>query len=251
MVLPIGFFAPLPLPMMIPFMGIQSAVMAEQFGTMFQYGKRRISAMSNEEFNALTPQLLQERMTTQIQDMIPEMKEQIKAMQPLVELILKEFGAYVTIAGKVILETAVGGVDEIAHTLGTHIHDAPTAETDAETALAEGKFQPPIEGTSGEPAIQPTTETVYEPVPIPVTTIDPSKTEQDNAKAEILRVNKLVEYWGAKHKTYMGQLALRPDLKTNESWMFYHSDAMGNEIYHVKLLYQLRKAFFDKYGYWN
>ncbi len=53
MPLPIGFFMPLPLPLMIPFMMWQSAAMADGFGTFFQYGKRRISAMSNEEFNAL------------------------------------------------------------------------------------------------------------------------------------------------------------------------------------------------------
>ncbi len=105
MVLPIGFFAPLPLPMMIPFMGIQSAVMAEQFGTLFQYGKRRISAMSNEEFNKLTPQMLQERMTRQIEGMIPEMEKQIQAMAPLVKIILREFGTYIRLAGEEIVGT--------------------------------------------------------------------------------------------------------------------------------------------------
>jgi len=98
MSLPIGFFAPLPLPMMIPFMGIQSAVMAEQFGTMFQYGKRRISAMSNEEFNQLTFEKLQSEMTKQIKGMIPEMQNQIKAMQPMVKMIIEEFASYIKLA---------------------------------------------------------------------------------------------------------------------------------------------------------
>ncbi len=104
----IGFFALLPLPMMIPFMGIQSAVMAEQFGTMFQYGKRRISAMSNEEFNALTPEILQKRMTEQITAMIPEMQKQIQAMTPLVKIILETFGSYITEAGDVLAHTIAG-----------------------------------------------------------------------------------------------------------------------------------------------
>ncbi len=107
MSLPIGFFAPLPLPMMIPFMGIQSAVMAEQFGTLFQYGKRRISAMSNEEFNKLTPEMLQERMTKQLEGMIPEMGEQIKAMRPMVELIIKEFANYILLATQAVQEISV------------------------------------------------------------------------------------------------------------------------------------------------
>ncbi len=114
MVLPIGFFAPLPLPMMIPFMGIQSAVMAEQFGTMFQYGKRRISAMSNEEFNALTPEKLQQRMTTQLEGMVPEMEKQIQAMRPLIAIILREFGSYIGEAADA-MSHAIGGPHLIPH----------------------------------------------------------------------------------------------------------------------------------------
>ncbi len=112
MSLPIGFFAPLPLPMMIPFMGIQSAVMAEQFGTMFQYGKRRISAMSNEQFNELTFEKLQSEMTKQLEGMIPEMKKQIQAMQPLVEHIIHEFGNYLRLAGKEVLNIVESGITE-------------------------------------------------------------------------------------------------------------------------------------------
>ncbi len=54
MVLPVSGFLPVPLPMMIPFMGAQSLVIGKMFGVGFQYGKRKISAMSNEEFNKLT-----------------------------------------------------------------------------------------------------------------------------------------------------------------------------------------------------
>ncbi len=36
-------------------MAMQSGAMALEFGTYFQYGKRRISAMDNDEFNALKP----------------------------------------------------------------------------------------------------------------------------------------------------------------------------------------------------
>ncbi len=112
MVLPIGFFAPLPLPMMIPFMGIQSAVMAEQFGTLFQYGKRRISAMSNEEFNKLTWADLQDKMNKQITELTKvggTMEQQIQAMRPMTEIIIKEFLAYLTAAGEAINPFSEGG----------------------------------------------------------------------------------------------------------------------------------------------
>ncbi len=91
MVLPIGFFMPLPLAMMIPFMGIQSAVMAKQFGENFQYGKRRISAMSNEEFNKLTPVELLKQNTAEIKAMIPTMKESIINMNDFQQFLVKEF----------------------------------------------------------------------------------------------------------------------------------------------------------------
>ncbi len=85
-----SLFMPLPLAMMIPFMGAQSAVMAKQFGENFQYGKRRISAMSNEEFNALTPQKLSERTRQELKDMIPSMQDSITDMRIFQEFIIKE-----------------------------------------------------------------------------------------------------------------------------------------------------------------
>ncbi len=87
----IGFFMPLPLAMMIPFMGIQSAVMAKQFGENFQYGKRRISAMSNEEFNKLTPTLLMQRANEELKDMIPSMKSSIVEMRDFQTFLIGEF----------------------------------------------------------------------------------------------------------------------------------------------------------------
>ncbi len=91
MVLPVGFFMPLPLAMMIPFMGIQSAVMAKQFGENFQFGKRRISAMSNDEFNKLTPKIIMQNANTELAAMIPDMKQSIASMNEFQTFIIKEF----------------------------------------------------------------------------------------------------------------------------------------------------------------
>ncbi len=133
MSLPIGFFAPLPLPMMIPFMGMQSAVMAEQFGTMFQYGKRRISAMSNDEFNALTPAKIQFDLTKQLQLMIPEMEAQIQSMRPLVSVIIREFASYIGDATRAILAGGEGGFQQ---TTGTTL--APTNVPSTGAAYIQG-----------------------------------------------------------------------------------------------------------------
>ncbi len=56
----IGGFSPLPLGIMIPFMEAQSAALAYAFGLNYQASKRKIASLSNEEFNALTPEKLQE-----------------------------------------------------------------------------------------------------------------------------------------------------------------------------------------------
>jgi len=82
---------PLPLALMIPFMGIQSAVMAKQFGENFQYGKRRISAMDNKEFNALTPKKLQENANAELKAMIPSMQQSLTDMREFQVFVIKEF----------------------------------------------------------------------------------------------------------------------------------------------------------------
>ncbi len=72
-------------------MGIQSAVMAKQFGENFQYGKRRISAMDNDEFNKLTPKILMSNANRELTEMMPEMKESIIQMQEFQIFLVKEF----------------------------------------------------------------------------------------------------------------------------------------------------------------
>ncbi len=106
-VLPIGFFAPLPLAIMIPFMAAQSFAMGQAFGTSFQYGKRKISSMSNEEFNATSPLILHNDIQSDVRAMIPSMNQsfdrmekfQIEIIQSMLDTILlglKTFGDWIT-----------------------------------------------------------------------------------------------------------------------------------------------------------
>jgi len=55
----IGGFSPMPLGIMAPFMAYQSATMAYAFGLNYEFGKRKIKSMSNEEFNSLSPEKLE------------------------------------------------------------------------------------------------------------------------------------------------------------------------------------------------
>lgn len=84
----IGLFAPLPLAIMIPFMAAQSAAIGQAFGTHFQYAKRKISSMSNEEFNKLTPTQLVEDLTADIRGMIPSVTRSFDDMEKLQTIII-------------------------------------------------------------------------------------------------------------------------------------------------------------------
>jgi len=102
MVLPVSGFLPVPLPMMIPFMGAQSLVIGKMFGEGFQYGKRKISAMPNEEFNKLSFEDLMSNARNEIKASIPTMQQAMNDMQPMVATVVHEFIDYL----KLVLEAA-------------------------------------------------------------------------------------------------------------------------------------------------
>ncbi len=59
-------------------MAAQSMIMGDAFGRSFQYGKRKISAMSNEEFNALDTKSLVSEMTTMYKEITPNLIQMMK-----------------------------------------------------------------------------------------------------------------------------------------------------------------------------
>ncbi len=108
-VLPIGFFAPLPLAIMIPFMAAQSFAMGHAFGTSFQYGKRKISSMSNEEFNALSATDLHGVLQADIRGMIPSMNQSFQRMEDFQIDIIKSMANVILKAGEQFLGLLTGG----------------------------------------------------------------------------------------------------------------------------------------------
>ncbi len=76
--------------MMIPFMGAQSLVLGKAFGEGFQYGKRRISALPNEEFNKLTPSDIAVNSRKELSEMIPSLQASIGDMRQFQTFIVKE-----------------------------------------------------------------------------------------------------------------------------------------------------------------
>ncbi len=120
MVLPVSGFLPVPLPMMIPFMGAQSLVIGKMFGEGFQYGKRKISAMPNEEFNKLTFEGMMSNARKEMIASIPTMQAALKDMTPLVSTIIQEFTAYLSEVIKAVPESADTIVNQVAHQLFPH-----------------------------------------------------------------------------------------------------------------------------------
>ncbi len=108
----IGFFAPFPLALMIPFMAGQSLAMGEAFGKGFQYGKRKISSMSNEEFNALDFKGLSESLATDYRVMIPSLEKSIRASDVLQRAVFDAFGDIIGTIPDVVknfMQSSTGG----------------------------------------------------------------------------------------------------------------------------------------------
>ncbi len=86
-------------------MAAQSFAMGQAFGTSFQYGKRKISSLSNDEFNALSATRLHDDLQADVRAMIPSMNQsfdrmekfQIEIIQSMLDtfvLALQEFGKF-------------------------------------------------------------------------------------------------------------------------------------------------------------
>ncbi len=105
MSLPISGFTAVPNPQMLSYMMSQSWIMMYAAGGAWQYGKRRISAMSNQEFNALTPINLLKEHTTMLREAIPSIQESLNDMTPLIKTLMEQFGDFIHEALKAIPQT--------------------------------------------------------------------------------------------------------------------------------------------------
>ncbi len=82
----------------------QSLAMGEAFGKGFQYGKRKISSMSNEEFNALNFKGLSESIATDYQVMIPSLQQSIRASDRLQSEVFQALGKVILDIPREILD---------------------------------------------------------------------------------------------------------------------------------------------------
>jgi len=141
---------PIPLAMMMPFMAAQSMLMGDAFGKGFQFGKRKISAMSNEEFNALQMTAMVTDMQTEFKGLIPTLNQSIIDSKEVQNTIISEM---IKIVPEFLKFLTLGTADTAAHLLKTHVgHDV------IQPAPTQGPIQPaPIITSRREPT--PTTVT--------------------------------------------------------------------------------------------
>ncbi len=103
---PISGFTAIPNPQMLAFMGAQSFIMMYQAGEGWQYGKRKISAMSNEEFNKLTPNMVLEKQAIVLRQALPTIQKSMDDMTPMISTIIAQYGDFIREAIKALPELA-------------------------------------------------------------------------------------------------------------------------------------------------
>ncbi len=92
---PISGFTAVPNPQMLAFMPIQSYLMMYFAGSAWQFGKRKISAKSNEEFNKLTMKTLLEEHTMELKSVIPTLEKSLNDVTPLVSVLIEQYGDFI------------------------------------------------------------------------------------------------------------------------------------------------------------
>ncbi len=114
-------------------MPIQSYLMMYFAGSGWQYGKRKISAMSNEEFNKLTPERLLEQHSDELKRVMPTLEKTLNDVTPLIKILVEQYGDFIKEAIAAVpqaLQNIIGGGGEfqnIPTTSGTGLGPAQTA----------------------------------------------------------------------------------------------------------------------------
>ncbi len=84
-------FQPIPNAVMIPFMEAQSAALAFGFGLNYEFGKRKIRSMSNEEFNSLTSEQIANMSNEHTHIILSQFQAQIPRVMPMQIEIFKQY----------------------------------------------------------------------------------------------------------------------------------------------------------------
>ncbi len=114
MSLPISGFTAVPNPMMLSFLATQGFAIMYYGGAGWQFGKRKVSGMSNEQVNKLSPNDFLMQLHNETRTMVPTMAQGMKDMTPLVKTTLELFGSYIREAIKAfpqVVQNILGSTD--------------------------------------------------------------------------------------------------------------------------------------------
>ncbi len=91
---PLSGFTAVPNPQMLSFMPIQSYLMMYFAGAGWQIGKRKISAIPNDQFNKLSAKDLLEGFTADLRSTIPTLERSLQDITPLVKILIEQYGEF-------------------------------------------------------------------------------------------------------------------------------------------------------------
>ncbi len=129
-------------------MFMQSAAMALAFGSNFQYGKRKISSMSNDEFNRLTPTQMNIDLVNSVNAMIPSVEASFKQMERMNVTILDSMARYLAQGVEFLFDVVSGkksiqgsdstfSVDNILPNLGSLIGVTDPSQSGLQQSFAD------------------------------------------------------------------------------------------------------------------
>ncbi len=92
---PISGFTAIPNPQMLAFMPIQSYLMMYFAGAGWQIGKRKISAIPNDQFNKMSANDLLQGFTADLKGSIPTLERSLQDISPLIKVLIEQYGDFV------------------------------------------------------------------------------------------------------------------------------------------------------------
>ncbi len=134
-------------------MATQSFLMMQMAGAGWQYGKRKISAMNNEEFNALTVNELLNKEVADVRSAIPTIIQSMDHMTDMVGPIVAQYGDFVREALRALPEAArnvFGGETQtnVAVSSGSGVKTKPGVASFISIIMAEVERLQSIEQSS-------------------------------------------------------------------------------------------------------
>ncbi len=248
-------FQPIPNAVMIPFMEAQSAALAYGFGLNYEYGKRKIRSMSNDEYNSLTSEDITNMSNEHTHIILSKFQKQIPAVMPMQSDIFLQYTEieklkvkqniellqwiinYVATSGSSYLQDALAGL------LGGNVNDNVNQPSGYEIWLQnckEGsKFLKDDGTTVSCPNTSSTGNDTPPPPPPPPDDVEPWTGEKHN-KVTLVKLKTWKKYdWKTEDNQNYAKWDYTPDITRGFTIQHYNF----SRVRHINQLTQIVKFF--------